>query len=249
MSTGNVEPEGVFASVQRETTLVDRVAAQIQELILSGKLPAGTALPAEREIARQIGVSRTVVREAARSLVAKGLLQPQTGRGNVVTKPSTELVSRSMALLIRSDREKFDYGLVSEVRRVLEVEIARLAALRRTEEDLERLRSVLQEAEMSQADRDRFAALDVAFHSALAQATQNNLFQVLLDSIADVMITVRQLGYGTPGMPARALAYHTAIFQHVAAQDAGRAIAAMQEHLDESAATIASALIDTKGER
>jgi GntR family transcriptional repressor for pyruvate dehydrogenase complex len=248
MGAGHVESTDVFASVQRETTLVDRVAAQIQELILSGKLPTGTALPPEREIARQIGVSRTVVREASRSLVAKGLLQPQTGRGSVVAMPSPELVSQSMSLLLRSNRDGFDYGLVSEVRRVLEVEIARLAASRRTDEDLDRLESILREAEASQADRDRFPVLDVAFHSALARATQNSLFQVLLDSIADVMMAVRQLGFDTPGMPARALAHHTAIFESVAAGDAAGAIEAMQGHLDESAVTMAAALTDAEGE-
>jgi DNA-binding FadR family transcriptional regulator len=158
------------------------------------------------------------------------------------------MVSESMTLLLRSKHNQVDYGRVSEVRRVLEVEIVRLAALRRTEHDLERLAEILSQAEISQDDRDRFADLDVAFHSGLAEATQNDLFQVLLESLADVMITVRRVGFDTPGMPTRALAHHTAILERIAAEDAAGAIAAMLAHLDESEATMAAALPSEDGD-
>ncbi len=232
----------IFGAIMRDATLAGQVTQQIEELIVDGRLRPGDVLPPERELARQFGVSRTVVREAVSALVARSLLEVRTGSGTVVCSPTVRSVAHSMSLLLRTRQFAPDYDKLREVRQPLELAIARLAAERRTDEDVARMAAILAEAEQCREDRDRFSQLDVDFHAALAQATHNELFSVLLDSIADIMFKVRQLGYDVPGMPTRSLRHHRAVFEQVAAGDAEGAYQAMFEHMAEAEETLRQAV-------
>ncbi len=232
----------LFETLQRETTLANRVTHQIEALIVENHLRPGDRLPSERELARQFGVSRTVVREAVRALVAKSLLEVRPGNGTIVCSPSAQSVAQSITLFLRAGQTELDYDKVHEIRRLLEIEIAGLAAERRTAADLENVAAILHQAAEIRDDRDRFAQNDVDFHAALARATHNELFSLLLDSIADIMLKVRQLGFCVPDMPARALKYHTAIFEQIKSGDPEKARQAMHEHLIEAEDTMRQVL-------
>jgi len=91
-------------------------------------------------------------------------------------------------------------------------------------------------------DPEQFAQIDIAFHAALAQATHNQLFELLLDSLAEIMIEVRRSGFAVPDTPARALRIHQAIYAQVRAGNAEGARYAMQEHLLEAEETQRQAL-------
>ena len=231
----------LFKTLPRASTLSDRVTGQIENLIIENQLQPGDHLPPERELARQFGVSRTVVREAISALVAKSLLETKPGGGTLVRSPTAESVAQSMSLFLRGGQPELDMSKVVEVRRILEVEIAALAAERHTPEDLEAMEAILFEAANGQG-RDHFAKTDVAFHAALARATHNELFGLLLDSVADIMFKVRYLGFDVPDAIARALIYHRAILEQVKAGDAEGARQAMHEHLIESEDTQRRAL-------
>jgi GntR family transcriptional repressor for pyruvate dehydrogenase complex len=235
-------PSGLFTTVRRESTLASRVTHQIEHLIVESRLRPGDRLPPERELARQFGVSRTVVREAVRALVAKSLLEVRAGSGTIVRSPTAESVTQSMTLFLRAGQPELDYEKVHEIRRILEVEIAGLAAERHTAEDLEEMEEILREASEIQDERNCFAECDVAFHAALARATHNELFSLLLDSVVDIMIKVREMGFDVPGTPVRALKYHRAILEQVKAGDPDGARQAMREHLIESEDTMRQAL-------
>jgi GntR family transcriptional repressor for pyruvate dehydrogenase complex len=232
----------LFQAIERGSTLANRVTRQMEHLIVEGHLKPGDRLPAERELAQQFGVSRTVVREAVRALVAKGLLEVRPGSGTVVSSPTKDAVAQSMSLLLRTAQLEIDYDKVHEIRRILEVEIAALAAQRRTRQDLERMEEILRKASEIEEDRNCFAECDVAFHAALARATHNELFSVLLDSVVDIMLKVREMGFSVPGTPARAFRYHQAILEQIKAGDPERARQAMREHLIESEDTMRRAL-------
>lgn len=229
-------PDSRFRAVARESTLVDRVAEQIEGQIVGGQLQPGERLPSERELAEQFGVSRTVIREAVRVLAAKSLLEVRSGSGTVVRSPSTRAITQSMTLLLRTG-QRIDHAAIHEVRRTLEVEIAGLAAERRTPTDVAALEALLDEMAAILAEgrtaaiRDRFAANDVRFHAALARATHNELFVLLLDSIADVLLEVRQIGFEGAGSHQDTLDFHRAIFEQVRAGDAPGAREAMRAHL------------------
>jgi GntR family transcriptional regulator, transcriptional repressor for pyruvate dehydrogenase complex len=252
MSSDRNLANGRFRTVARESTLVDRVAEQVEGLIVGGQLAAGERLPSERELAEQFGVSRTVIREAVRVLAAKSLLEVRSGSGTVVRAPSARAISQSVTLLLRTGK-RIDQAAINEVRRTLEVEIAGLAAQRRADEDVARLETLLAdmaallEAESAAAVRDRFTINDVQFHAALARATQNDLFVVLLDSIADVMLEVRLIGFEATGAHHDTLADHRAIFAQVRGGDADGARAAMRAHLANAERVILAGLERLRG--
>ena len=227
--------------IPRDATLAQHVADQLERLIVQQHFEAGERLPPERELAERFGVSRTVIREAVRTVASKGLLQVRAGSGTLVRKPSSESVAESVALLVSMNGQATPAKIV-EVRRTLEVEIAGLAAHRRTDEDLLRLESILLSAAEKLDDPDTFIETDVAFHAALAQATQNELFGVLLASIANVMTEARALGLRVPGTPERTLRYHREVFRWVERGDRDMAREAMDRHMDEAIATMTAAL-------
>jgi GntR family transcriptional regulator, transcriptional repressor for pyruvate dehydrogenase complex len=177
-----------------------------------------------------------VVREAVRSLVAKGLLEVRTGNGTFVRAVQPTAVAESLGLLIRTRGS--GYRKIHEIRQLLEVEIARLAAQRASPDDLVAMEQTLHNLAQSDGRPNAFARADVAFHAALAQATQNELFSILLESIGDELLQVRQKGALLPGTVPRALHYHTAIFECVRAHDAPGAQEAMREHLEEARITL-----------
>jgi GntR family transcriptional regulator, transcriptional repressor for pyruvate dehydrogenase complex len=221
---------GLFNEVVREPTLSDKVAASITEAIVSGRLKPDERLQSERELGELFGVSRTVIREAVRSLAAHGLVESVSGRGVTVAKVGPETVSRSMTLFLRGN-SSIDYAKVNEVRMALEVEMAALAAERAGEEDLERLRDALERLRKSGPDADLAAALDVEFHRAIAIATQNELFTVMLDSIRDVLREVRVAAFQAD-MLEYAVSAHEEILRAIERHDARAAREAMRSHLD-----------------
>jgi GntR family transcriptional repressor for pyruvate dehydrogenase complex len=224
----------------RATRLSDRVAAQIQALVTDRALAPGEKLPSERELCALLGVSRTVVREAVRALVARGLLEVRAGGGTLVRAPDTALVAELMTIVLRAGGD-VAFGHVHEVRRLLEVEIAGLAAERRNNDDLRALEAQLQAMAAHEDLPQRWAAADVAFHDALARATHNPLYGVLLSSIVDMLLEVRLTGVGLPDTPQKAYQHHQAIYRCIQAGDRAGARKAMQEHLRESEETFLKA--------
>jgi GntR family transcriptional repressor for pyruvate dehydrogenase complex len=238
---------GVFANLSlrdRSASLVQLVTDQIETMIRERRLVEGDQLPNERELCRQFGVSRTVVREAIAWLSAKSLLEVRSGAsgGIVVRAPTAEYVSDSLSLLLSLEHDPSQHAKVLEVRRLLEVEIAALAAERRTTADLDKMTAILAAHEQVRDDRERFAQLDLDFHVAMASATQNELFVVLLNSLRGISLSIRRLGYSTPGNPERALRYHRAILEQIGDGNVKGARDAMLSHLIEAEETVYLAL-------
>src|SRR5262245_61941046 len=120
-------------TVKKAPGLVEKTEVQLENLILSGVLRPKQRVPSERDLGEQLGVSKTVVREAIRSLSARGLVEVRAGSGTYVREPSQDMVSRPMALWLRSGVLTVED--VHVVRTTLEVQIAALAAQRATEPD------------------------------------------------------------------------------------------------------------------
>jgi GntR family transcriptional repressor for pyruvate dehydrogenase complex len=228
----------VFKAIEREETLAARVTDRLERLIVRSALRPGSRLPAERELAERFRVSRTVIREAVRSLAARGMITVKAGSGMLVQTPSAECVSETMALCLRGTETDLDHGKVSEVRRLLEVEIAGLAAERRTESDLEAMARLLANDVGLAKNREKFVRWDMAFHSALAAATQNGLFPILLGSVVSTMRKVREYGFNVPTTPQRAVHFHRLIFEKVREGNRNAARQAMEEHLAEAERTM-----------
>lgn len=231
MSSANV-----FARIEREPRLSDQVADAILESILSQRLRPGDLLPPERELGKQFGVSRTVVREAIRALDAKGLLEVRTGSGARIAAVDSSTARTAMREFVHAITP--DLASVAEVRGVLEIAAVALAAQRATPDDLERLETALDRMAASLDEVEDAALADLEFHRAIATATQNRLFLLLHDSIGEALVDVRRKSLAR-GHAERVLVLeaHRRILDAVAAHDPTAARAAMREHLEHVALT------------
>jgi DNA-binding FadR family transcriptional regulator len=153
-------------------SLPEQVAEQLRTRIAAGEFPVGSLLPAETELARQLAVSRNSVREAVRSLVHSGLLGARAGYGTFVR--ATSDVAPTLARRLPQERD----ADVAEVRLLLEREGARLAALRRTPEQLRILRDALAQR-TALIGKPGYDDADIAFHQALLDAAGNALLAEL----------------------------------------------------------------------
>lgn len=222
--------EDLFQSVGTKNRLVHRVVDEIQRLIATGKLAPRMKLPPEREIAEQLGVSRTVVREAVHILVTKGLLESRHGSGTIVRQVTLDRVVEPLGWLLQSHGATIDH--LHQVRYILETEIVRLAASQATDEELARLTQIAGEMERHMGDVVYLVALDADFHQTLAETAHNPLLIVLLDSIRDLMQEVRLQVHRHPGVYATIVPDHQQIVAAIQARDPEAACQAIQQHLD-----------------
>lgn len=237
------EKEAAFFSAIPHTPnlrsgLVDTLIAQIE----SGDLAPGQRLPTEQAIMTATGVSRTVVREALASLRAKGLITTRQGLGAFV---SNDPNPRSFSI-VPNDLESIEEVIsMLELRIGIEVEAAGFAAMRRTDDDLERMQARLDALDASILGGGSGAAEDFAFHRAILVATQNSYYARLFDTFGNLMIPRQWAKFDTMGPTerqkhmARMRREHGAIFAAIRARDEKAARKTLRSHLTRSAARFA----------
>ncbi|GIP31479.1 FadR/GntR family transcriptional regulator [Paenibacillus sp. J2TS4] len=162
-------------------TLSQQVVSQLEELIESGQWAVGSRIPAEPELVKQLGVSRNTIREAVRALIHTGLLEAKPGDGTYVCSSSDLKAAIQRRLRKSSIHDTF------EVRYCLEREAARLAANRRTEEDVAKMRDCLErrDAAIATGDTDTYIRTDLELHRLVMAATYNPLLIDLYDHMSD----------------------------------------------------------------
>lgn len=211
---------------------VDRVSEVVQALeakILQGGLAPGDALPSERDISAQMGVSRTVVREALGRLASLGLVRSVHGSGTRVEAPTGRQISVGFERLLRwSDCRLED---LAAVRLPLETAIAASAAAHRSEEHLALLEETQQVLGDPCQSLKAHVKADLEFHALLAEATGNPIFQMVLSPFQELLIESRRQTLGSHGA---ALAYdhHARILAAVRDRHSPRASQAMREHIE-----------------
>jgi GntR family transcriptional repressor for pyruvate dehydrogenase complex len=207
-----------------------QIAARLERLITLGDLNPGDRLPAERDLAAELQVSRASLREAMHELEAKKLIERRPGRGTLVL-PQPEHVRDLYEHISGEDRKLRD---VAELRETIEPQIARLAASRATDANLMALDDVLQHTVEGLAEESS-VKLDLEFHLLLAQASQNPLLASLNTLTSTWTRSVRVLSHATKH--AREVSYrgHRAILDAVAERDKDAAGVAMLRHLQEVA--------------
>jgi DNA-binding FadR family transcriptional regulator len=163
------------------------LAGQLRQHILSGDLAEGSALPTERELCAQSGLSRASVREALRMLESDGLIETRPGRngGTRIKEPTPQSIARSIGLYVRGSRVRLEALL--ETREAIEPAVARLAALNRTETDIARLTEAHARLQSSMDDRFVFLKANLDWHLAIALASRNEPLIGFMTAIADVI--------------------------------------------------------------
>jgi GntR family transcriptional repressor for pyruvate dehydrogenase complex len=207
---------------------VSQVAERLEQRILSGELAPGTQIPSEREISAQLGVSRSVVREALGRLASLGLVRSIHGSGTRVGTPSTKQVTVGYQRLLSRDDIKMED--VSAVRMPLETMIAALAAQHRTQEHIEQLEKTQKILGNPRRSLAAHVKADLEFHSTLAAASGNPVFAIVLLPIQELLIETRRRTLGRYGAEI-AHVHHAKILDAVIAQDPQRAVEGMREHL------------------
>lgn len=221
----------MFNSITREASLTQKTLNHVEELILNGTLRHGDRLPPESKLTGKLGVSKTVIREAMRSLAAKGLVDIRPGSGMYVRGPGSAMIKEPVDLLLRSLLLRPND--VMEVREMLEVKVAGLAAERAKLSDIEAMEETIRALSVRNASVEDLAEADVTFHRLLAAATGNPLISVLTDSVNDLMLQLRLNAFRLDRAHAIELAIkvHSHILGRVKARDAEGARRAMVEHL------------------
>lgn len=224
--------------------LYKQVADQLQELILANSLRPGDRLPGERELAERMSVSRTVIREAIRVLSDRGLVLVKSGCGTYVRELSSESAAASIELLLRLKHRPEAFQSVYEVRRIIEVEAAGLAAERATEDDVLLLEAAIEGMTSNRSDPGAYAEHDAAFHTAVAAATHNELVEVLLGPIAELLTDTIRVSLAAPGATEDGLNHHRNVLEQIKARDPQQARRAMRAHIEH-----AQALVDAVRDR
>ena len=214
----------------KKTRIYEDVVSQIHELIKDGRLKAGDQLPSERELAETFKVSRTSVREALRALETQGLMVTRTGMGTFVADlPTESLVELLAKLLIEAKDALAD---IFEMRKLIEPQIAALAAERASKRDVERMREILKKQREQISQGVMAVEADAEFHFSIGQATQNQALQKLVSGLMELLSHSREESLQTPGRSAASLASHISILSAIEDNDKGRARKAMLNHIE-----------------
>ena len=209
-------------------TLADQVAERILALISSGALRAGDALPAQRELAADMGVSLAAVREAIQRLQMLRVVRTEQGSGMVVCEVGWQQVVMEPSLLLVS-LEGDALRHMWEARHAIENEVARLAAVRATPADLAAIKDVLDRAGPFLPTFEQNRDLNREFHIALARAAKNPVLEEMLTSLLGMDLSaVRQIF--SEEISRHSWEIHRRIFEAVVQRDQQAAVRAMEDH-------------------
>lgn len=228
-------------SANRRGPLGEQVATDLLEQVVSGRFQPGEPLPTERELAAAHNVSRLTLREAIGILRQKGVIEVRRGRGTFV-RPATEWSPLDPVVLGAQAGHATDHRAsmenLLEARRIVEVGVAELAALRRRPSDLRSLAAALQLMRDAGDEVDTFVEGDLGFHGALLHAAQNPVIGALFAPVRALLQEDRRRTSTVAADRAGAIRAHQAIFNAVEAADGTAAGQAMAEHLRETEAAL-----------
>lgn len=205
-----------------------QVADQIGRMILRGDLKQNAYLPAERDLSARFGVSRNAVREGVKILQARGLVEIRRGLGTRVTGDPSMPVRQAYAdaLQGKGDTE----GKLLEARIALESKTAELAAERATAADLRAMEAAMASFSEARGDIERATELDIEYHRLIARATQNQLFDLMLEPLSGMLRTYRMKSLRGGDFDA-AIRHHRSLLDAIRRRNPSLASRRMREHL------------------
>jgi len=218
-----------FESIRRNK-VYEEVARQLERMILK-KLHPGDKLPSERELSETLGVSRSSIRDAIRSLELVGLVEPRQGSGTVVREISADTLMNPLASVLRHKMELV--GELLDFRKMLEPPLAARAATHASEEELSEMEEILRRQESKLRSGELAVEEDSEFHYAIAMASGNSVVLKVLDILMDLLRDTRERSLQLEGRPQKSLAGHRKILAAIKKRDAEGAKAAMRRHIED----------------
>lgn len=210
-----------------KTPLFERVAAALTEYIEARGLQPGDKLMSERELAAQLGVARSSVREAIATLRADGVVEARHGEGIFLC----ERHARGEQIRFQVHVPDLDLPYIWESRQALETQCARLAASRATPEDIDAMAHAIDVQRLEVQRGLPGTEGDRLFHEAVAVASHNPMIVQFLTAMRESLARTSYKSLTTSGQPAKSLADHTAIYEAIRSHESNDAANAMLVHL------------------
>ena len=236
------EPARVSLERASRRKLSETVAEQLMDAFKD--LPPGTKVPSERELTKDLGVGRSTVREALNGLAVLGMLEIRHGQGAFIAEASSDgAPAGSAPAPLAAALERGVTREFIEARLLVETQVARLAAERRTDEDLKQIEAALivQEKSLGADNLDATLSVATSFNMLLAEAAHNEILAAMIHVFMDPMKERGPKLYALPGFGDWDLKEHTGIYEAVRDQDADLAAERMREHIEALAEKYAEA--------
>ncbi|HMF89043.1 MAG TPA: FadR/GntR family transcriptional regulator [Candidatus Angelobacter sp.] len=222
-----VKPE--FEAIRKQR-VHEEVARQIEQVILKNLNP-GDKLPAERELAEMLGVSRSSIRDAMRRLEMVGLVEPRQGAGTVVREVSHDALVSPLTNVIAHKRQMV--GELLDFRKILEPPMAARAAKHGSAEEIRSMEEILRRQDKKVRGGHLAVEEDSEFHYAIALASGNGVVVKVMDVVMDLLRETRSRSLQSAGRPQRSLAGHRRILSAIKRHDGVAAEMAMLQHLND----------------
>ncbi len=222
----------MFEKVQTKKVYME-IVEQIQKLIKEGKLKPGDKLPPERILAKKLGVSRPPLREALSALEILGIIECRGGRGNIIKNSFDPDVLKQRFKELESEQSPFE---LLEARKVVEMQIAGLAAKKALKEDIVAIEESLRKMKDSLSNITKILEYDREFHVNVARAAHNSVLFSMMNYLADglkekLWVNLKEKCYNLPGRPEKYLREHIEIFNAIKNKDSKGASRKMYTHL------------------
>lgn len=215
---------------EKTQKLYEEIADKLMSRIQQGELLPGDRLPSERYLANEYHVSRSVIREAFRSMERMGCVESRVGEGTFVKAPEISDIMDPLSIIFGQD-DQFAGELI-ETRLILETEIAKLAAKRRTQSQLEEMRQTLREMQREILKGKPAVEYDSRFHFQLSQAAGNRALTLVLSMCSEVLSRSMEVTQKVEGVAQKTIIDHEYILNAVEQQDAEQAESYMRSHLN-----------------
>lgn len=199
--------------------------------IRSGELKIGDRLPSERELAKELNVSRVSIREGVKILSSMGFLDVRVGDGTIVQKIDVKSAIEPLANSLYM--ESFALMQLLETRKIIETSLAGLAAAKAEEKDVIKLKNILDDMRNNYLNEDVFRESDANFHITIAEIAQNEILYRVIFTVRDLLKATSEQTYKVKGAWDRALKFHEDIYHAIKDGDVDRAEKVMFNHLED----------------
>ncbi|MEI6871014.1 MAG: FadR/GntR family transcriptional regulator [Verrucomicrobiota bacterium] len=223
-------PRPAFVHIQKAPSLVEQVALQLSKMFTEGGGLVGDRLLSERNLAAQLGVSRNVLREAIKCLETQGLLEIRQGHGTHVVHKLHKPITAALNLLVPEEKQRMQQ--LFEVRRIIEPESARLAALQASKKQVLQIKAA--QKKLQQADTVEAAVIaDTEFHRSIANATGNQILILVIESLSALLAEGQRIGFQTIDHT-QPIPRHQEVLDAIERGDGDAAAQAMAAHIEEA---------------
>lgn len=233
-----------MAKTSARRNLCGQIVHDLGRQILAGGVKPGESLPQETTLCEQMGVSRTVIREAIKSLAAKGLVQSRAKRGTIVlpAKSWNYLDPDVLHWQTQSDSDGQQLSFLTEFRQAIEPAAAALAARRATDDQLRSITEACHEMERATDSVEGFLAADLRFHTAILHATGNPFFAPVANVISASLESSLRVTNRQPADNRASVPVHQKVLKAICARKPSKSEAAMRSLLSDAAQRIESVL-------